>query len=80
MNMRLASETLLKNSLPYEAREVVKAREIERQKYAEACRDAAKGLLRTAREYRDMGNEPETTRLVKAARAYWHHYVREITP
>ena len=33
--------------------------------YSQACRDCAFGLLRTAREYRAMGNEREVARLVK---------------
>lgn len=76
--VQAAIETLLCADLHYEARRAV--RDIERRKYAEACRDTAKGLLRTAREHRDMGNEPEMIRLVKTARWHWTQYVREITP
>lgn len=46
--------------------------------YALACRDCAFGLLRTAREYRDMGNWSEVARLINAARFYWRMYRQEI--
>ena len=46
--------------------------------YASACRDCAFGLLRTAREYREMGNEREVARLVNSARFYWRMYKQEI--
>ena len=46
--------------------------------YSKACRDCAFGLLRTAREYRAMGNEREVARLVNASRFYWRMYKQEI--
>ena len=46
--------------------------------YSQACRDCAFGLLRTAREYRAMGNEREVARLVNASRFYWRMYKQEI--
>lgn len=46
--------------------------------FARACRDCAYGLLRTAREYREMKNEREVTRLVRNARWYWRLYRQEI--
>lgn len=42
--------------------------------YSLACRDCAFGLLRTAREYRAMGNEQEVARLVNASRFYWNMF------
>lgn len=45
--------------------------------FARACRDCAYGLLRTAREYREMGNEREAARLVNDARWYWLRYKME---
>lgn len=46
--------------------------------YSQACRDCAFGLLRTAREYRVMGNEREVARLVYASRFYWRLYKQEM--
>lgn len=46
--------------------------------YSQACRDCAFGLLRTARQHREMGNEREVIRLVNASRFYWRMYKQEI--
>lgn len=46
--------------------------------YALACRDCALGLLSTARDRKRDGNMREVTRLVNAARWYWHRYTMEI--
>lgn len=43
-----------------------------------ACRDAARGLIKTAREVKQDGNAAEAARLVNRARFYWRWYLREI--
>lgn len=53
------------------------ARRVVRDRYAKAFRDAAFGLLRTAREYRDMNRPDEVARLVKSARWHWAQYRME---
>lgn len=45
--------------------------------YAEACRDCARGLIRTAREWKLAGRPDEVARLVRNARWYWHRYLLE---
>lgn len=67
-----ACETLLRAGLPREARVVVLSR------YAEACRDCARGLIATAREWKARNRPDEVARLVKNARWYWRWYVTEI--
>jgi prephenate dehydratase len=41
-----------------------------------ASRDCAKTLMKLSREWRDMGDTAEATRLVKKARWFWHWYLR----
>lgn len=43
-----------------------------------ACRDCARGLLKTAREAKQDGNRAEAARLVNSARFYWRWYLQEI--
>lgn len=46
--------------------------------YAEACRDCARGLIETAREWKKEGRPDEVARLVTNARWYWRRYIWEI--
>ena len=46
--------------------------------YAEACRDCARGLIETAREWKKEGRPDEVARLVTSARWYWRRYIWEI--
>lgn len=42
---------------------------------ATACRNAAQGLLRTARAWKASDNQSEASRLARNARWYWHRYL-----
>lgn len=46
--------------------------------YAEACRDCALGLIRTARQWKAQNRPDEVARLVNNARWYWRRYLWEI--
>lgn len=68
-----ACEVLMCHGLAQEARRTVLT------KYAEACRDCAKGLIRTAKSRKEWaGHDAEVKRLLHKARWYWRCYTREI--
>ena len=46
---------------------------------AQALRDCAKGLLRTAREAKEIGRTESASRLAHSARFYWRWYLQEIS-
>lgn len=46
--------------------------------HAMALHDAARGLLRTARQWKAMNRPDEVARLVKIARWYWRRYRMEM--
>lgn len=48
-----------------------------REKARDAMADCARGLIRTAREWKAMGRPDEAARLVRNARWYWRWYLRE---
>ena len=41
----------------------------------QALHDCAKGLLHTARQWKQRGRSDEVARLVKSARWHWHRYL-----
>lgn len=45
---------------------------------AEACRDCARGLIQTARQWKAQNRPDEVARLVNSARWYWRRYLWEI--
>lgn len=67
-----ACETLLRCGVDADQRAVIIS------KHAEACRDCARGLIRTAREWKASGRPDEVARLVRNARWHWRWYIMEI--